>query len=162
MLSLPYIIPLFTPANRRTAAEEATELGLTQPFTLIDGSVTVPRRLELGPGGYVNTGCTLGSSSEFGRFVFINRGASIGHHARLGDFVSIGPGATVAGNVTVGSGTMVGAGATILPGLHVGTDAVIGAGSVITRNVPSNCLIVGNPARIVRRATVEEKRSNVA
>jgi acetyltransferase-like isoleucine patch superfamily enzyme len=56
----------------------------------------------------------------------------------------------MAGQVTIGMGTMVGTVATILPSLHVGENAVIGAGLVVTRDVPSGCLVVGNPARIVR------------
>jgi sugar O-acyltransferase (sialic acid O-acetyltransferase NeuD family) len=150
LMRLPFLVPLFTPANRHQAALEAAQSGLEQPFSLIDPSATVPRRFNPGPGSYVNAGCSIGAGGQFGRFIFINRGASLGHHCRLGDFVSIGPGVTVAGQVTIGRGTMVGTGATILPSLHVGENAVIGAGSVVTRDVPSGCLVVGNPARIVR------------
>jgi maltose O-acetyltransferase len=39
----------------------------------------------------------------------------------------------------------------ILPGLFVGHHSVIGAGSVVTKDIPANCLAVGNPARVVRR-----------
>ena len=151
LLALPFLVPLFTPAHRQTAAREALRLGLNTPFRLVDPSVAAPRRLELGEGSYVNVGCSLGSAGAFDRFVFINRGASIGHHARLGAFVSIGPGATLAGHVTIETGAMVGSGATILPELTVGANAVVGAGAVVTRDVPAGCLVLGNPARIVRR-----------
>jgi sugar O-acyltransferase (sialic acid O-acetyltransferase NeuD family) len=150
LMRLPFLVPLFTPANRQQAAREAAQSGLEQPFSLIDPSATVPRRLILGGGSYINAGCSIGGSSEFGRFVFINRGSSLGHHCQLGDFVSVGPGVTMAGQVTIGMGTMVGTGATILPDVSVGENAVVGAGSVVTRDVPSGCLVLGNPARIVR------------
>jgi acetyltransferase-like isoleucine patch superfamily enzyme len=39
----------------------------------------------------------------------------------------------------------------ILPGISIGHHSVIGAGSVVTKDVPANCLMVGNPARVVRR-----------
>lgn len=45
----------------------------------------------------------------------------------------------------------IGAGATILPGITVGENAVVGAGSVVTRNVPSDTIVAGNPARIIRK-----------
>jgi sugar O-acyltransferase (sialic acid O-acetyltransferase NeuD family) len=149
-LDLPFMVPIFTPAYRQAAAREAAALGLHRPQTLVDPSVAAPRRLDLGAGTYINTGCSLGAAGTFGRFVLVNRGASIGHHVRLGAFVSIGPGATLAGQVTIGTGGVIGAGATILPGIAIGCNAVVGAGSVVTRDVPAACLVTGNPARLAR------------
>lgn len=44
----------------------------------------------------------------------------------------------------------IGAGATILPGITIGENAVVGAASVVTKDVPDNTIVVGNPARIIR------------
>ncbi|WP_246686627.1 MULTISPECIES: DapH/DapD/GlmU-related protein [unclassified Methylobacterium] len=148
---LPFLVPLFTPGHRQAAAREAARHGLSRPLTLIDPSVAAPRHLEMGPGSYVNAGCSLGSGSVFGAFVFINRGASLGHHVRSGEYVSVGPGAVLAGHVSLGTGAFVGAGATILPEVAIGANAVVGAGSVVTKDVPDGCLALGNPARIVRQ-----------
>ena len=145
--SVPFLIPLFAPANRLVAYQEATCLGFAHPHTLVDPTAIVPRTLDLGAGTYINAGCLLGAKSCLGAFAFVNRGASIGHHAAIGDFVSIGPGAVIAGQVTIGDGVMIGAGATILPGISIGDRAAIGAGSVVTRDVPPGCRVVGNPAR---------------
>jgi sugar O-acyltransferase (sialic acid O-acetyltransferase NeuD family) len=150
MRRLPFLVPLFTPANRQAAAREATACGLSRPFTLIDPTVSMPRRMQIADGCYINAGCSFGGGSSFGRFVFINRGTSVGHHACLDDFVSLGPGVTIAGDVTIGLGSMIGTGATILPGVSIGGNAVVGAGSVVARDVPGGCLVLGNPARIVR------------
>lgn len=46
-------------------------------------------------------------------------------------------------------GASIGANATLLPGISIGANAMVGAGSVVTRSVPSNAIVVGNPARIV-------------
>jgi len=46
-------------------------------------------------------------------------------------------------------GSSIGANATILPGIEIGAGAMIGAGAVVTRSVPPNAIVVGNPARIV-------------
>ncbi|MBV8848651.1 MAG: acetyltransferase [Methylobacteriaceae bacterium] len=151
LLDIPFLVPLFAPGHRYQATQEARRHGLWQPFTLIDASVVAPRRLEVGAGTFINTGCTLGGASTFGSFVFINRGANIGHHAKFGDFVSIGPGVSIAGKVTVGTGCVVATGASILPSISLGANCVVGAGAVVTRDVPDGCLVVGNPARIVRR-----------
>ncbi len=50
--------------------------------------------------------------------------------------------------ITVRRGASIGANATILPGISVGERAMVGAGSVVTRDVPSNAVVLGNPARI--------------
>ncbi len=150
LLQLPYLVPIFTPGHRQEAAREAARYGLRYPYSLVDPTTAAPRRIGLGPGCYVNAGCSLGGGSRFGAFTFINRGATIGHHAVFGDFVSIGPGAVIAGHVTIGTGSVVATGATILPEITVGANAVVGAGSVVTRHVPPGCLVLGNPARIRR------------
>jgi len=47
-------------------------------------------------------------------------------------------------------GASIGTGATILPNLSIGENAIVGAGSVITRDVPDNAVVVGNPAKLLR------------
>lgn len=47
-------------------------------------------------------------------------------------------------------GASVGSGATILPNLEIGENAIVGAGSVVTKNVPANAVIAGNPAKVLR------------
>jgi acetyltransferase-like isoleucine patch superfamily enzyme len=48
----------------------------------------------------------------------------------------------------------------IMPGLHIGNQVVIGGGSVVTRDVPDNCMVAGNPARIIKRG-VEVKNGRI-
>ncbi len=53
-------------------------------------------------------------------------------------------------NVTIGEGSWIGDNACIL-GVKIGKNCVIGAGSVVTKDVPDYCIVVGNPARVVKR-----------
>jgi UDP-2-acetamido-3-amino-2,3-dideoxy-glucuronate N-acetyltransferase len=53
--------------------------------------------------------------------------------------------------IVIRQGATVGAGAVVLPGVTIGERAMVGAGSVVTRDVEPDTLVVGNPARIVRR-----------
>lgn len=55
------------------------------------------------------------------------------------------------GDIVVGSDVWIGAGATVLSGVVIGDGAIIGAGSVVSRDVPPFSIVVGNPAREVRR-----------
>ena len=50
----------------------------------------------------------------------------------------------------VGDNCFIGGGARILPGIRIGNNCIVGAGSVVTKDVPDNCIVAGNPARIIR------------
>jgi sugar O-acyltransferase (sialic acid O-acetyltransferase NeuD family) len=139
----PVLLPLFSPANRRTAWEDAVSRGARRFPSLIDPTTILPNRIAIEEGVYVNAGCVLGAASRLGRFAFINRGASLGHHLELGEFASIGPGVVIAGSVVIGADCMVGAGAIILPNVRIGAGAVIGAGSVVRRDVPAGAKVLG-------------------
>ena len=53
-------------------------------------------------------------------------------------------------------GASIGSGSTILSKLTVGENAIVGAGSVVTRDVPANVIVAGNPARVLRKMVAEE------
>lgn len=52
--------------------------------------------------------------------------------------------------VVIGNFVQIGAGATILPGVTIGDNTLIGAGAVVTKDIVGNCIVAGNPARILR------------
>jgi UDP-2-acetamido-3-amino-2,3-dideoxy-glucuronate N-acetyltransferase len=60
---------------------------------------------------------------------------------------------------TVGKGASIGANATILPGISIGAGAMVAAGAVVTRDVPENALVMGNPAVISRYLEPGETRT---
>ena len=47
---------------------------------------------------------------------------------------------------------------TVLPGVTIGDDTVIGAGSVVTKDIPAGVIAVGNPCRVMRKITEEDKK----
>ena len=109
-----------------------------------------------------------GSSISIGDHTFINYGTSItaykqvkiGRHCLLGHHLLIVDRnehgieqrevAPPAAPVIIEDHVWIGSHAIILPGVCIGRHAAIGAGSVVTKNIPANCLAVGNPARVVR------------
>ena len=58
--------------------------------------------------------------------------------------------------VTIGDGCWIGGGVIILPGVTIGKGTVIGAGSVVTKDIPDNCVAVGNPCRVIRKINEEK------
>lgn len=97
----------------------------------------------------------------------IKCGVQLWDGVRLGNDVFVGPNATFTNDpfprsrkypesfpgTIVEDGASIGANATLLPGLRIGRGAMVGAGAVITRSVPPNAIVVGNPARIVGYVT---------
>jgi maltose O-acetyltransferase len=53
--------------------------------------------------------------------------------------------------IAIGDGCWIGGGVIILPGVTIGNGAVIGAGSVVTKDIPADCVAVGNPCRVIRK-----------
>lgn len=95
--------------------------------------------------------------------VTIKCGVQVWDGVRLEDDVMVGPNATFTNDIfprskqdfelrrtVVAKGASIGANATILCGITVGEGAMIGAGSVVTKDVPSRAVVMGNPARITR------------
>lgn len=94
--------------------------------------------------------------------VTIKCGVQLWDGLRVGNNVFVGPNVTFANDkyprskvypdtfikTILKDGVSIGANATILPGITIGSNAMIGAGSVVTKSVPDNALVVGNPARI--------------
>lgn len=60
----------------------------------------------------------------------------------------------------IGSHCVIGVGSMFMPGLHIGNQVVVGGGSIVTHDVPDNCMIAGNPARIIKKG-VEVKNGRI-
>lgn len=60
--------------------------------------------------------------------------------------------------ITIGNNVWIGGGVIVNPGITIGDNVVIGSGSVVTKNIPSNCIAVGNPCKLIREITDEDKQ----
>jgi acetyltransferase-like isoleucine patch superfamily enzyme len=60
--------------------------------------------------------------------------------------------------ILIGNGVWVGANVTILPGVTIGDDVTIGAGAVISKDIPSGVVVIGNPARVLRKIDCTKRR----
>lgn len=113
----------------------------------------------------------FGYNVEVGDYFFANFNLTILDEAKVtfGDHVYIGPNCSfyTAGHpldqqlrdadyeyarpIHVGNSVWFGGGVSVVPGVTIGNNVVVGAGSVVTRDVPDNVVVAGNPARIIRQ-----------
>ncbi|MHB2151117.1 acetyltransferase [Calditrichota bacterium LG25] len=118
--------------------------------TLIHPDTIISETATIGEGTVIMPGVKINADARIGKHCIINTGAIIEHDCVVGDFSHIAPNTTLTGGVQVGSLTLVGAHSVIVPYKRVGTRCLIGAGSVITKNIPDNAIVRGNPGRIIK------------
>ena len=140
---------------RKMLAEVGENCFIEAPFYANWGG----HHLHLGNGIYINYGLTCVDDT----------------HIYIGDRTLLGPNCTLAAAshpidpelrrmgyqynapVRIGQNCWLGAGVIVLPGVTVGDNAVIGAGSVVTRDLPSNVVAVGNPCRVLREVNERDR-----
>jgi len=143
-----FITCAFASLRRQQLCELAIDAGFQAADALCDPTATLAQSLRVRAGTFINAAAVVGGATFIGAHTLINRAVSIGHHCMIGDFVSIGPGATLASNIRIGEGTTIGVGAVIVPNISIGRNAVIGAGSLVRADVPDDCFVAGNPAKV--------------
>lgn len=117
------------------------------PFYCVHG-----QNIYIGDHVFLNVQCTILDCNE----------VRIGHHVMVGPAVQIytaahvlqaeprNRGMEVAKPIVIEDSVWVGGGAILLPGVTTGQNAVVGAGAVVSRDVPGNTVVAGNPARVIR------------
>ncbi len=70
----------------------------------------------------------------------------------------MGSGKEYAFPITIGNDVWIGGNVVINPNVTIGNNVVIGSGSVITKDIPSNVVVAGNPCKVIRKITEEDKK----
>jgi len=120
------------------------------PFVEIQKGATIGQRCKISSHSFICEGITIEDEVFVGHgVIFINDRyprATTGSGALQGDAD------WTCQNTLVKRGASIGSGATLLGGITIGENSLIGAGSVVTRDVPPNAVVAGNPATILHRA----------
>lgn len=124
-----------------------------EPGAIIREGVEIENDAIILMGAIVNIGAHIGRKS------MIDMNAIIGSNAFIGNNVHVGAGAVISGvleppsskKTTIEDNVFIGANAVILEGIRIKENSIIGAGAVVTKDVPSNSLVVGVPGKVVRK-----------
>ena len=136
----------------------------------ISKTTTIGKNVKIWHFAYVGDNTTIGDNVMIGSLSHVDYNVKIGNNTRIegavyippltviGNNVFIGPGATFTNDpypmspkmigVMVEDGAIIASRAVIKPGVTIGRNAVVGMGSVVTKDVPAETVVIGNPARI--------------
>ena len=116
--------------------------------------------IEVGENFFANYNCTIidvakvkiGDNCQLAPNVAIYTAGHPVHPDSRNSLYEYGIGVTIGDNVWIGGNTV------ILPGVHIGSNTVIGAGSVVTKDIPDWVIAAGNPCKVIREITEDDRK----
>jgi len=140
---------------RKLFGKTAETFHIEQPFYCDYGY-----NIEIGNNFYANHNCIMldCATITFGDNVFIAPNCGFYTAGHPLDVEQRNEGLEIAFPITVGDNVWIGGGVSVLPGVTIGDNSVIGAGSVVTKDIPPGVIAAGNPCRVIRPITEEDKK----
>lgn len=116
--------------------------------------------IEIGENFYANHNMVIldAGGVSFGDNVFVAPNCGFHTSGHPIDYERRNKGLEYAYPIKVGDNVWIGAGVQVMPGVTIGSNVVIGGGSIVTKDIPDDSVAVGNPCRVIRKITDEDKK----
>ena len=179
-LEMPYISDASVMEEQKACRRILQELNFADRSDFEKISRIVKKLLGKSENAFINPPfyCDYGSHIEVGKNFFANYNCTIIDVAKvtIGDNCQMAPNVAIytAGHplhpvsrnslyeygisVTIGDNVWIGGNTVILSGVHIGSNTVIGAGSVVTKDIPDWVVAAGNPCRVIKKITEDDKK----
>ena len=179
-LEMPYISDASVMEEQKACRRILQELNFSDRSDFEKISRIVKKLLGKSENAFINPPfyCDYGSHIEVGKNFFANYNCTIIDVAKvtIGDNCQMAPNVAIytAGHpvhpvsrnslyeygisVTIGDNVWIGGNTVILSGVHIGSNTVIGAGSVVTKDIPDWVVAAGNPCRVIKKITEDDKK----
>lgn len=124
-----------------------TQLADDRFISIIHPSASVSPRATIGHGVVLFQNVVIGTGAVLGNHVIVLPQATVSHDTNVGAYTCIATGAVLSGGCTIGESSYLGARCVTRENIQIGSGSLIGAGAVVVKNIKSQTVAVGNPAR---------------
>lgn len=149
--NVDFAIAVASPRSRNHIYRKMMLKGTPNFKTLLDPSVEIDEEdIEIGQGSIICAGSICTADIKIGKFTIINKLCSIGHDVVINDFCTIAPKVMLGGHAYLDHGVEIGASSCVRQGIVIEKGACIGMGSIVVKEVESNTLYFGAPAKKIK------------
>ena len=142
--------PLGNNKLRVEILNRALSLGYEVP-NFIHSTVDISPNVEIGKGVYILLGTHIMPYTKIENFVMISMGVNVAHHSVLHEGSFLSTGVNFGASIIAHKYAYIGISSTILTGVHeLGANCLIGAGAVVIKDVPTNAVMAGIPAKVLK------------
>ncbi len=99
----------------------------------------------------IMTNTIITNNVIIGEGTLLNRNVNVSHDVIIGKYCELSPSVNISGNCKIGNFCNFGTGAIVLPKITIGDNVTVGAGAVVTQDIESNSVVVGIPAKVIKK-----------
>ena len=135
---------------KKNVIERISSISNVKFATLIDPSVIISNRVNIGEGCIICAGNIITVDITIGNHVILNLDCTVGHDAIINDFVTVYPSVNISGNTRIGVCSEIGTGTKIIQGSFICDNVILGAGATVVKDITVKGTYIGTPTKKIK------------